>query len=144
MGPRPARGSIPIWVGGHSPAALARAARYGEAWISPGGSAAGFPELVRKARAAFAENGRTESPKLVSMAYVAFGNRRDAAVRYMREYYSHVGAKAEFLANAVISDGAQLKDTIDGFRAAGCDELILHPCTGDSEQVGLLADVALA
>lgn len=36
--PRPAReGGIPIWVGGHGPASLDRAARLGEGWLAMGG-----------------------------------------------------------------------------------------------------------
>lgn len=44
--PRPARdGGIPIWVGGHGPASLDRAARLGEGWLAMGGD----PDEIRAA-----------------------------------------------------------------------------------------------
>ena len=76
VGPRPARGDIPIWVGGHSAAALRRAARYGVGWVSPGGSTAGYPQLVERAREVFAAEGRSHPPRMVALANVALGEWR--------------------------------------------------------------------
>ncbi len=143
-GPKPVRGGIPLWVGGHSEAALRRAAKHGRAWIAPGGSVAGFPGLVSRAREVFASEGRAaDPPRLVSLAFVAPGEERLAkGARYIRSYYSHVGPKAEFLAKSLISSEDQLREIVAGYAGAGCDELILFPCTGDPEQVDELAKVA--
>ncbi|WP_237774404.1 LLM class flavin-dependent oxidoreductase [Actinosynnema sp. ALI-1.44] len=144
IGPRPVNGQIPVWVGGHSPAALSRAARHGIGWISPGGSAAAYPELVAKAKAVFAEEGRTDVPRMAAMTYVALGDDRgQRAAQYLLDYYSYLGPKAQFLAGAVIADEARLRGTIDGYAAAGCDELLLFPCTADVGQLDLIAKVAL-
>jgi len=144
VGPRPAGSGIPVWVGGHSPAALRRAARYGGAWISPGGSASAYPDLVAKARAVFRAEGRQDMPRMVSMAYVAMGEGRKASgAQYLLDYYSYIGPKAQFLANSVISEEDQLREVVDGFRDGGCDELLLFPCTADPEHLDLLAKTAL-
>ena len=37
-------------------------------------------------------------------------------------------------------DAATVRQYVDGFAAAGCDELILFPCDPDPGQVDLLAD----
>jgi alkanesulfonate monooxygenase SsuD/methylene tetrahydromethanopterin reductase-like flavin-dependent oxidoreductase (luciferase family) len=144
VGPRPTGDGIPVWVGGHSPAALRRTARRGAGWMAPGGSATGYPDLVGRALAAFRAEGRTTRPHMVTQAYVAMGPERKAkAADYLMDYYSHVGPKARFLADAVISDEQQLRDTVEGFRAAGCDELLLLPATGDLENLDLIAKVVL-
>ena len=145
VGPKPTGSGIPVWVGGHSPAALRRTARYGAAWIAPGSSVSGFPELAAKATAVFRAEGREDLPRMISTAYVAMGEERRArAEEYMLDYYSYTGPKARFLANSVISEEAQLRATVDDFRAGGCDELVLFPCTADPEHLDLLAKVALA
>jgi alkanesulfonate monooxygenase SsuD/methylene tetrahydromethanopterin reductase-like flavin-dependent oxidoreductase (luciferase family) len=144
VGPRPTNGDIPIWVGGHSPAALRRAARHGIGWISPGGAASAYPQLVARAKAAFAEQGRAEAPKMAAMTYVALGQdrARDGA-RYLLDYYSYIGPKAQYLAGALLSDEGRLRETIDAYAEAGCDELLLFPCTEDVEQLDLIAKAAL-
>jgi alkanesulfonate monooxygenase SsuD/methylene tetrahydromethanopterin reductase-like flavin-dependent oxidoreductase (luciferase family) len=145
MGPKPTGTGIPVWVGGHSPAALRRAAKHGAAWISPGGSSSAYPDLVAKATVAFRAEGRAENPHMVSLANVALGEERKAkAVEYLLDYYSYLGPKAQFLANSVVSTEERLREVVDGFRAAGCDELLLFPCTGDPEHLDLIAKVTLA
>ncbi|GAA3582871.1 LLM class flavin-dependent oxidoreductase [Amycolatopsis ultiminotia] len=142
-GPRPERGEIPLWVGGHSEAALRRAARSGSAWISPGGTAARYPDLVARAEAAFAEAGRTERPHMVSLAYFALGEQARGG-DYLRDYYSYIGQKADMLARGLLSTKEQIHETVAGFAEAGCDELLFIPCTADPAQVDLLAEAALA
>lgn len=145
IGPRPTAGTIPLWIGGHSPAALQRAAKHGIGWISPGGAASAYPELVNKAKETFAAAGRTEAPRMAAMTYVGLGDeRRERGAQYLLDYYSYIGPKAQFLAKALISDEARLRETIDGYSAAGCDELLLFPTTTDPEQLELIAKVAFS
>jgi probable F420-dependent oxidoreductase len=53
---------IPIWVGGHSKAALRRAVKYGEAWHSGGMSPERMAEVVAELRNLAAESGRAAGP----------------------------------------------------------------------------------
>ncbi|WP_410601159.1 LLM class flavin-dependent oxidoreductase [Amycolatopsis sp. lyj-90] len=141
-GPRPCTGDIPLWIGGHSAAALRRAAEFGTGWISPGGSVAGYPALVRRTKEAWAEHGRTDSPRMVSLGYVALApDGRELAGKYLREYYSYNGDKVNRLVDSVIVDEDTLRDTVAAHAANGCDELLLFPCVADPGQVDRIAEV---
>ncbi|MEV4438275.1 LLM class flavin-dependent oxidoreductase [Streptomyces sp. NPDC049577] len=145
IGPRPARpGGIPLLVGGHSPAAMRRAARFGTGWIAGGSSVTAYPELVRRAHAAWAGEGRTDRPRMVSLIYACLGpDAERVATEYLRGYYAFIGAKAERAAAGVLLDAVRLRETVQGYAEAGCDELIIMPCTADPRQPDLLAKAAL-
>lgn len=59
--PRPA-GPVPIWVGGISPAALRRAARLGDGWLTDLQPAADIIDSIRQIRALRREFGREHMP----------------------------------------------------------------------------------
>ncbi|SFQ04697.1 Flavin-dependent oxidoreductase, luciferase family (includes alkanesulfonate monooxygenase SsuD and methylene tetrahydromethanopterin reductase) [Amycolatopsis arida] len=144
IGPKPTAGQVPLWVGGHSRAALRRAARHGTGWIAPGGSVSAFPDLVAGARALWAEEGRTDALRIVALTYVALGaDRKEKGGKYLVDYYSHIGEKAKYLAAGVIANEGRLRETIDGYAEVGCDELLLFPCTTDPDHLDLIAKVAL-
>lgn len=144
IGPRPPRGAPRLLFGGHSRAAMRRAATHGQGWIAGGSSATGYAELVRQAKAVWAEHGRTDRPHMVSLCYVSLGaGGRERAEEYLRRYYSYIGPKAEMAAKGVISDDQRLREVLDAYAEAGCDELVLFPCTADPEQVDLIAKAAL-
>lgn len=141
IGPRPPKGMPGLLVGGHSPAAMRRAAKYGDGWIAGGGSVTAYADLVARAKGLWAQAGRAGGPRMVSLNYVALGEHgRDLAGRYLRHYYSYVGEKAEYLARGVTADAGRLREVLDSYAAAGCDELILFPCMADPDQVDLIAE----
>ncbi|WP_410618176.1 LLM class flavin-dependent oxidoreductase [Amycolatopsis sp. cmx-8-4] len=145
IGPKPSNGeAVPIWAGGNGPAFVRRAAQHGIGWVSGGGPVSRYPQQADLVRDAFAAAGRTDVPKMGALTYVALGEERKAAGgRYLLDYYSYMGEKAQFLANGVISDETRLREAIDAYAAAGCDELLLFPCTSDVDQLDELAKVCL-
>jgi probable F420-dependent oxidoreductase len=58
IAPRPLQPSLPIWVGGTSDAALRRAARYGDGWISAFASERKLARLIETLRGFLAEEKR--------------------------------------------------------------------------------------
>jgi alkanesulfonate monooxygenase SsuD/methylene tetrahydromethanopterin reductase-like flavin-dependent oxidoreductase (luciferase family) len=145
VGPRPTNGDIPLWIGGHSPAGLRRAAKYGIGWISPGGPPHAYPDLVAKVKEAWANEGRTDTPRMGTLCYVSLGDGgKERADKHMLSYYSYLGKMAERFAAGTVTDEGKLRAVIDGYAKGGCDELLLLPCTADPDQLDLIAKVALA
>ncbi|MBF8190915.1 LLM class flavin-dependent oxidoreductase [Nonomuraea sp. K274] len=140
-GPRAEKGGPPLLVGGHSPAAMRRAAAFGDGWIAGGSSASGYGELAGKVREAWRTAGRADRPRLVAIAYVALGpNALEHAGHHLLDYYSFMGWKAEMAVRSVLTDAERLREFVAGYEAAGCDELLLFPCVQDPGQADLIAD----
>ncbi|GAA4612113.1 LLM class flavin-dependent oxidoreductase [Actinoallomurus liliacearum] len=139
-GPSCVNGGPPLIVGGHSEAAMRRAATYGDGWIAGGSSASGYDALAQRARTAWQAAGRTGEPRMLAIAYVALGaDAREAAGRYLTEYYAFAGPKADMAVRSMLTDERQLREFADGYEASGCDELILIPCVTDVGQADRIA-----
>jgi alkanesulfonate monooxygenase SsuD/methylene tetrahydromethanopterin reductase-like flavin-dependent oxidoreductase (luciferase family) len=143
IGPRPVAGELPLLFGGHSAAAMRRAARHGIGWIAGGSSGTAYRQLVDRARQAWAREGRAGRPRIVSLTYVSLSGAGPARA-YLRRYYSYIGHKAELLATRVATTPDRLRAVVAEYSGAGCDELVLFPCTPEPEQVDLLAKEVLS
>src|SRR5438094_409589 len=64
--PAPARGSIPIWIGGHTPRALRRVAELGDGWHAAFPTAAALKDGLAHLRAACSSAGR--DPKTLTVS----------------------------------------------------------------------------
>lgn len=145
IGPAPAQAAPTLLVGGHCAAAMRRAAAHGDGWIAGGSSGRGYAGLVTRARAAWAEQGRTDRPRMVALAYVALGpDGPGRARRYLDAYYMFAAAKAEQARAGVITDAGLLRARCAEYAAAGCDELLLFPCVSDPGQLDLIARPVLS
>jgi alkanesulfonate monooxygenase SsuD/methylene tetrahydromethanopterin reductase-like flavin-dependent oxidoreductase (luciferase family) len=144
IGPRPTNGEVPLWIGGNSEASITRTAKHGIGWISGGGPVHKFRQHADAVRAAWQAEGRAGRPKIGALTYVALGaERKQAAGGYLLDYYSYMGERAKFLADGVIADEGRLREVIDTYAEAGCDELVLMPCGTDTDQLDLIAKAAL-
>ncbi len=129
-----------VLVGGHSQAALRRAARYGDGWIMGGSSSVPYRELAARLQDLWAGQARTGRPRLMAIAHVALGaGARDRAERYLRDFYAHAGPHAERVVAGLLDTDEAVQRAADGYASAGCGELILFPCAADREQLGLIA-----
>lgn len=144
VGPRPTNGDIPFWAGGHSPAGLRRAAKYGIGWISPGGPPQKYPDAVAKFKELWDEEGRDGSPRMAANCYVSLGpGGKERATEHMMSFYSYLGEMATHLAAGAVTEEDRLRDVVDGYAANGCDELLLLSCTADPSQLDRIAQVVL-
>lgn len=145
IGPAPAQASgPPLLIGGNSEAAIRRTVEHGAGWIAGGGGPQAFAQGADAVRRAWSDAGKAGQPRLVALGYYALGpDARQAADRYLGDYYAFLGEYAEQVAqSALVTEGA-VRGAVAAFADAGCDELILFPCSPEVQQVRLLADAAL-
>jgi len=140
IGPAPPKGRPTLIIGGQADAAFERAAKYGDGWIIGGGAPDQFGQGLAKLEAAWRAAGRAGKPRTMALGYFALGDRaREAADRYLRDYYGFLGEFADRIASSAATDVETVKRYVAGFSEAGCDELILFPANPDPGQVDLLA-----
>jgi probable F420-dependent oxidoreductase len=145
--PKPVqRPGPPIWVGGRSDAALARAGRQGDGWVAYVVQPERFAQSLDKIRAAAAGAGRTlERFTAAHLAFVTVGRDWELAKRVWVEHLTTRYAQDfEPLARkyGIIGTPAQCAEQIARFRDAGCTYVILNPIgdpRDEREQVERLA-----
>jgi len=134
-------GAPEVLIGGSVHASFERAAKYGSGWIAGGAPPDQYAEMAAGVEQAWADAGREGEPRLAGLAYFALGDDAEAdAQRYLTDYYAFLGDE---LAGMIAASAAKDPDTVKGylaaFEAAGCDELIMFPCSSDPAQADLLA-----
>lgn len=141
IGPPPPNGRPQLIIGGAAPVTFRRAAQHADGWIMGGGAPDQFSDGAARLDAAWQEAGRDGKPRTMALAYYALGDgAAEAADRYLHDYYGWLGEIADMIAGSAATDAETVKQYVAGFAAAGCDELILFPCSTDPDQVDLLAD----
>jgi probable F420-dependent oxidoreductase len=125
LDPKPVqRPGPPIWIGGRSDAALARAGRQGDGWISYVVHSSRYAQSLAKIRDAAREAGRSlDGFTPAHLAFVTVGRDREAAratwVRILsRRYNQDFGPLAERY--GIFGDPDQVVDQLSAFVDAGC------------------------
>lgn len=145
IGPEPAKeGGPSVVVGGGVAAAFKRAAKFGDGWIMGGGSPDQFAEGAQATDEAWREAGRGGRPRKLALAYYSLGDKaREHADWYLGDYYGFLGEDlAGQIAGSAAVNEEMVKQSVEAFAEAGCDELIFFPSWPKLEQVELLADAA--
>ncbi|MEU1280089.1 LLM class flavin-dependent oxidoreductase [Streptomyces sp. NPDC005805] len=142
LGPRPARpGGVPLVLGGHTPAAIRRAARSADGWIAGSGGLPVYEHGAGLLEAAWAEEGREGKPRTTAVGYFALGrNGAKAAEEYLGAYMAFADpGYTEAVVRSTPTGGEALRRTVAAYASRGCDELLLAPCSAEPEQLELLA-----
>ncbi|HEX7060068.1 MAG TPA: LLM class flavin-dependent oxidoreductase [Solirubrobacterales bacterium] len=135
-------GAPRLVLGGHAMASFGRTARFGDGWIAAASGPEQFAEGAEKAKAAWSTAGREGELHLMALAYFSLGDRAfEDARAYATDYYAFLGGEiAEMIAKSVALDAEAIQRYLVAYEEAGCDELVLCPCSSDPEQADLLAD----
>lgn len=134
---------VPLLFGAMSPPAFERMARWGQGYVgatfAPAVVAGGFDA----ARDAWRKAGRDGAPRLVALAYFAFGDPEGGRANLF-DYYSNFGEEfAREEAEAACTTSQAIKEAVTGFGDIGADELIFVPVSADVAEVSRLAEAAL-
>ena len=145
VGPVPAGDGPPLLIGGGGGHTSRRVVDHGAGWISGGGGPDAFAQGAAPIKQAWSEAGRAGAPRLVALGYYALGPEAMAlAEGYLTDYYAFAGPYAKMAAEAALTSEDVVREQLAAFADAGCDELILFPCSPDVDQLRRLADVALS
>jgi probable F420-dependent oxidoreductase len=134
----------PIWIGGRSDAALARAGRQGDGWMSYVVQPERYAQSLAKIRQAAEQAGRTMDRFVAGhLTFVTVGPDYESAERawvriLSRRYAQDFGPLARKY--GVIGTPEQCVEQIDRFARAGCRYFVMNPiCDLPDEQAQLEA-----
>lgn len=137
--PKPVqRPGPPIWVGGRSDAALARAGRQGDGWVSYVVTPERYAESLQKIRAAAAAHGRSLAGfSTAHLTFITVGRDRERAraawvARLSRRYAQDFGPLAERY--GVFGTPEQCLERLEAFRAAGCEYFLMNAICDPPEE----------
>ena len=136
----------PIWIGGRSEAALARAGRQGDGWVSYVVQPERYAQSLDKIRAAAASAGRKLDGFIAAhLAFVTLGRDWESAKRVWADVLSRRYAQ-DFAPLAqkygILGTADQVGEQLARFRDAGCNYVILSPivpAAQEREQIERLA-----
>jgi probable F420-dependent oxidoreductase len=113
FGPRPARGFIPIWIGGTSRRAIRRAVELGDGWHGTRMRPEQIEERIRWLKEIAARSGRSlDGFTLSHRVYVGIAERRIETGGYI---------------DGLLAPPGELADYLNRFAALGIDELLITP-----------------
>ena len=127
--PKPVQQPPPIWIGARSDAALARAGRQGDGWMSYVVQADRYAQSLDKIRAAAATAGRSmEKFTAAHLVFITVGRDYEAAKRaWVSVLSTRYAQDFEPLAKryGVIGTPEQCAEQLERFRAAGCNYFVM-------------------
>jgi alkanesulfonate monooxygenase SsuD/methylene tetrahydromethanopterin reductase-like flavin-dependent oxidoreductase (luciferase family) len=141
IGPAPAQAGGPeLLIGGYSPPAIARVARWAAGYIAGGASPPQAQQGYAQVEVAWQAAGRTGKPRFVCSSYFGLGdNAREKGSEYILNYYG--GQYGQRIAGGFPTTPEAIKQTIQAFADIGADEVNLWPTIPELDQVDRLADV---
>ena len=136
----------PVWIGGRSDAALVRAGRQGDGWMSYVIQAKRYAESLEKIRAAADGAGRSLDGFMTAhLTFITIGQDYEAAralwvERLSQRYAQDFGPLAEKY--GIIGNVAQCAEQMEAFVRAGCRYFVMNPICRPEDQREQLEAIA--
>jgi probable F420-dependent oxidoreductase len=134
--PLPVQQPTPLWLGGSSPAAIRRTARFGSGWQAGVESPAEVAPVVAAIKAAAIELGRPMDPDHFGAGFAyRFGPSDDPLVEARRTAY-HKAFPTRDPDSAIVTGGAaEIIQRLRDYQAAGISKFILRPVGQGDEDI---------
>jgi len=139
--PKPIQQPLPVWIGGHAPAALRRAVRLGDGWMGAGATRTeDFFKEVAQVRALLQEHGRDPEHFTISKrVYIAVdATEAQAKERLVAGFTGQYGNARMAESAGLAGTPKQVIDVLRSMRDAGLQHLLLHPFYDSMQQLELL------
>jgi probable F420-dependent oxidoreductase len=147
LDPKPVQpGGPPIWIGGRSDAALARAGRQGDGWVSYVVQPERYKASLEKIHVAAAEARRPMGSFVAAhLAFITVGRDYETAERawverLSRRYAQDFGPLARKY--GIIGTAAQCSESIERFIAGGCNYFLMNAICDPADEREQLETIA--
>ncbi len=147
--PPTVRGRIPLLIGGiPGPQGLAqytidRIVKLGTGYTAPGLPPEYMGPVADQVRQAWADAGRSGSPRIVNQAYMAMNSDDHERGRdYIRSLYRHLPDMVGTIVDSIALSVEMVQGYIRANGSLGVDTLIFQPTVPEIREVDLLADAA--
>jgi probable F420-dependent oxidoreductase len=144
--PKPVQQLPPIWIGGRSDAALARAGRQGDGWMSYVVQADRYAQSLDKIRAAAGTAARSmDTFTAAHLVFITIGRDYEAAKRaWVGVLSKRYAQDFEPLAKryGVIGTPEQCAEQLERFRAAGCNYFVMSAIGDPRDERAQLETIA--
>ena len=135
ISPKPVQPDLPIWIGGSSPAAIRRTARFGTGWQGGAETPEVTGQVIQAIKAALTEAGRTIDEDHYGAGFPFwFGSPGDSGVAGTLATYRALGL-ADPLSYFAIGDTEAIVDRIATYIDAGISKFIMRPMGGDDAEI---------
>lgn len=140
-GPIPAlpQGRPGVLLAGLVPAGFVRAATLSDGWVAPSFGRELLGTGIDAVRREWRRAHRSGQARVIVERYFCLGTgAAEIAETYVGHYYG-----PEYLPQVrpdIVTDSGRLREEISHLTETGVDDLVLFPCSGDPEQIDLLAD----
>jgi probable F420-dependent oxidoreductase len=135
ISPKPAQPDLPIWIGGSSPAAIRRTARFGTGWQGGAETPEVTGQVIAAIKAALAETGRTIDEDHYGAGFPFwFGSPEDPGVAKTLAAYRALGL-ADPLSYFAIGDADAVIARIAAYIDAGISKFILRPMGANDAEI---------
>ena len=136
IAPRPVQQPLPLWIGGHSKAAIRRTARLGTGWLAGLASPDRVAPVVRAIRTELAAVGRSiDADHYGATIPFRFGSWDDPPVQRLAGARATQQDAPDPRAFLAVGDAADVLERVREYVAAGCSKFVMLPLARGSTDV---------